>query len=99
MPGTPAEDFASCDAIIRTQAQPRGKVPFGLPARHLQPDFADDGLTDAHIDAIDSGQVDAGDAVEFAAQVKLRRMTAGFAAPSWPRLRWRRGRGGLGLSR
>ena len=47
-----------------------------LPARHIQTDFADDGLGDADVDPIDPRQVDTADAVEFAPEVELRRMTA-----------------------
>jgi hypothetical protein len=53
----------------------------GLPACHIQADLADDGLGYADIDAVDPGQVDAADAVQFAAQVKLRRMAARFPPP------------------
>ena len=41
-------------------------------------DFADDGLGHADIDAVDPGQVDAADAVQFMTQVKLRGMAARF---------------------
>ena len=64
----PAKDLAAGDAVIRTEAQPRGKVVLVLPARHLQADFADHGLGDPDVDAIDPGQVDAADAVQFTTQ-------------------------------
>jgi hypothetical protein len=59
--------FASGDAIIRTQPEPGRKVRLGFPARHIQADFADDGLRHADIDAVDPGEVDAADAVQFTA--------------------------------
>jgi hypothetical protein len=48
----------------------------GLPTRHIHAHFADEGLRHADIDAVDPGQVDAADAVQFPAQVKLRCMAA-----------------------
>ena len=56
------------------------KVLLGLPATHIQADFADHGLRDADVDAIDPCQVDPADAVEFATEIELRRMTASFSA-------------------
>ena len=53
----------------------------GLPARHIHADFADEGLGHADINAVDPGQVDAADAMQFTAQVKLRRVAARFTAP------------------
>jgi hypothetical protein len=38
-------------AIIRGQREPGGEVRFGLPRRHVQTDFADDGLGHADVDA------------------------------------------------
>lgn len=61
----------------------------GVPARHIQADFADERLGHADIDAVDPGQVDAADAVEFTPQVKLWRMAPRFPtslAPRAPRL-------------
>ena len=52
-----------------------------FPARHIQADFADDGLGHADIDAVDPGQVDAADAVQFPAQVKLRAWLPAFRRP------------------
>ncbi len=54
---------------------------FGLPARHVHADFADEGLGHADIDAVDPGQVDAADAVQFMAQIKLWRMAPRLPAP------------------
>ena len=71
MPGAFANHLAAGDAIIWTQPEPGGEVGLGLPARHVHADFADEGLGDADIDAVDAGQVDAADAVQFPAQVKL----------------------------
>ena len=53
----------------------------GLPARHVHADFADDGLGDADVDAVDAGQVDAADAVQFTAEVELGRVAAGLPSP------------------
>jgi hypothetical protein len=53
----------------------------GLPPRHIHADFADDGLGDGDIDAVDASQVDAANAVQLAAQIKLRRVAARFASP------------------
>jgi hypothetical protein len=44
--------------MIRAETQPGGEVVLVLPARHVQTDFTDDGLRDAHIDAINPRQVD-----------------------------------------
>jgi hypothetical protein len=56
-------------------------VRLGLPARHLQADFADHGLGRADIDAVDPGEVDAADAVDFTTQVELQGMAARLPAP------------------
>ena len=53
---------------------------FGLPARHIDADFTDDGLRHPDIDAIDAREVNAADAVQFVAQVELRRVAAGLPA-------------------
>ncbi len=50
----------------------------GLPAVHVEADFADEGLGYADIDAVDAGQVDAGDARELLAEIKLRRVGTRF---------------------
>jgi hypothetical protein len=42
-------------------------VRLGVPARHIQADFADNGLGDADIDAVNPSEVDAADAVQFTA--------------------------------
>jgi hypothetical protein len=71
----------------------------GVPARHIQADFADDGLRHADIDAVDAGQVDTADAVQFTTQVKLRGMASGFPPPLGaepPLSRYRVGRIALG---
>jgi hypothetical protein len=94
--GAFANHLPAGDAIIRTQPEPGREVRLGLPARHIHADFADDGLSHADIDAVDPGQVDAADAVQFTAQVKLRGMASRFSSPLGPRAqplsrcRWRR---------
>jgi hypothetical protein len=65
MTGPSAAHLAPGDAIVRTQAEPGGKMCLGVPAGHLQPGFADDRLGYPDIDAIDLRQVDAGDALEL----------------------------------
>ena len=67
MPGAFANHLASGDAIIRTQPEPGRDVRLSFPTRHIQADFAEDGLGHADIDAVDPGQVDAADAVQFTA--------------------------------
>jgi hypothetical protein len=47
-----------------------------LPAGHVQTDLADDRLSDADIDPVDSRPVDATDAVEFSAT----RATSGISS-------------------
>jgi hypothetical protein len=75
-----------------------------LPPRHVQPHFADHGLGDAHVDAIDPREVDTADAMQFLPQVKPRRMAARLPPPlgTGASLRgWCRGRRlgvGLGLA-
>src|ERR1700704_2295680 len=81
MPGPSTKHLAAGDAIVRTQAQPGGKVVLVLPTRHIQADLADHGLGDPDVDAIDPGQVDAADAVQFTTQIKLRSMAARLPAP------------------
>jgi hypothetical protein len=49
--------------MIRTQPEPGREVRLSFPTRHIQADFAEDGLGHADIDAVDPGQVDAADAV------------------------------------
>ena len=45
-----------------------------LRSGHIDPDFADDGLGDADINAVYPGQVDAADALQFLAEINLRSM-------------------------
>ena len=59
------------------------KVRLGLPACHVHVDFADEGLGHADIDAVDPGQVDAADAVQLTAQVKLWRMAYPPSGAAW----------------
>ena len=58
-----ANHLAAGDAVIRTQPEPGREVRLRFPARHIQADFADDGLRHADVDAVDAGEVDAADAV------------------------------------
>src|SRR5262245_32982119 len=71
-----ADHLPAGDPVIWRQAQPRGKVMLILPAGHIEADLADDGLRDAHVDAVDAREVDAGDPVQLSPQVKLWRVTA-----------------------
>jgi hypothetical protein len=54
---------------------------FVWPARHVEPDFADERLRDADVDASDTREVHAADAVQFRAQVKVRGMAARLPMP------------------
>ena len=81
VPGASANHLASGDAIVWTEPEPGREMRLGLPAHHVHADFADEGLGDADINAVDPGQVDAADAMKFMAQVKLRRVAARFTAP------------------
>ena len=49
------------------------------PARHVEPDFADEGLRHADVDAIDAREIDA--LIRCSSpQVELRRVAAGLPA-------------------
>ena len=74
--GASTDHLSPCDAIVGTQPKPRGEVVLVPPARHVEPDLADEGLCDADVDAVDPGEIDAADAGEFAAQVELWGMAA-----------------------
>jgi hypothetical protein len=50
-------------------------VRFGFPSVHIQPDFADNGLANHDIDAVDPRQIYPADALEFTAEIKIRCMT------------------------
>src|SRR5262245_41382688 len=80
-PGASTKHLAAGDAIVRTEPEPGGEMVFGGPPRHIETDFADHGLGDADVDAIDPREVDAADAVEFATEIELRGMTAGVSSP------------------
>ena len=54
---------------------------FVVPAGHIKADFADHGLCDADVDAIDPCQVNAANAVELATEIELRGMTSSFSSP------------------
>jgi hypothetical protein len=74
-------------------------VRLGVPARHIQADFANHGLRHADIDTVDSRQVNATNAMELTAQVELGRVAACFPASLDARTRvavsGRRGRFGV----
>ena len=65
MTGPPAMHLASGNAIVRTQAEPGGKMRFGVPAGHIPTDFTNDRLGHPDIDAIDARQIDTADPLEF----------------------------------
>ena len=44
----------------------------GFPSAQNQPDFANDGLGDYYIDALDLGQARPANALEFTAEVEVR---------------------------
>jgi len=79
-PGASPDHFPARDPIIGTHAQPRSEVMLVLPAGHVESNFADDGLRDADINAVDARQIDAADPLQFAAQVELRCVTASLPA-------------------
>src|SRR4029453_10335402 len=69
--------------VIRLSGQspsPGGEVVLVLPARHVEPAFADKGLRDADVDAIDAREIDATDSVQLSPQVELRRVAADLPA-------------------
>ena len=78
--GASTDHLATGDPIIGTEPQPGGKVVLVLPARHLEPDFADEGLRHADVDAIDAREIDATDSVQLSPEVELRRVAAGLPA-------------------
>ena len=94
-PSASAQHLPASDAVIRTQAQPRRTMVLVGPARRVKADFADHGLCDADVDAVNPGQVDPADAVEFVTEIELGSMTASFSSPfrpCTPRIwGWRRG--------
>jgi hypothetical protein len=79
-PGASTDHFAAGDPIIGTQPEPRGEVVLVLPPRHVEPDFADEGLRDADVDAVDPRKIDAADPVQLSPQVELGRVTARLPA-------------------
>jgi hypothetical protein len=70
VPGAFTNHLAPGDAIIRAEPEPGGEMRFGLPARHIEADFADHRLRHADVDAVDSRQVNAADAMELTTQVE-----------------------------
>jgi hypothetical protein len=65
MPSASTKHLPAGDAIIGAEAQPRRKVVFVLPVRHIQADFTHHGLCDADVDPINPRQVNPADAVEL----------------------------------
>ena len=63
------------DTVVWAQSQPGCKVRLGFPSAHVKPDFADNGLGDHDIDAVDPGQIYPADALEFTAEIEVRCMT------------------------
>jgi hypothetical protein len=74
-----AQDLVAAGAIVGTEPEPRGEMGLGLPAGHVEADFADQGLGDADIDAVDAGEIDATDAGELVPEIKLRRLRSRLA--------------------
>jgi len=62
-------------------------VPLVLPWSHVHADFADDGLGDDDVDAVDPREVDAADPLELAAEVELRGMALRLFVPLGPACR------------
>ena len=78
--GVRGEDFAAGDAMIGTQAQPRGKVFRGGKLREIAADLGEECV---HVDRAQTwqgGQIDAEDAMQVAAQVELRLIALGLLA-------------------
>jgi hypothetical protein len=80
VPGAFANHLAHGDAIVWTEPEPGGEVRIGLPARHIEANFADHGLRHPDINAVDSRQVDSVDAVELLTQIELWRVAARLPA-------------------
>jgi hypothetical protein len=88
MAGAAAQDLVAAGAIVGTEPEPRGEVRLGSPAGHVEAHFADEGLGDPDIDAVDAREIDAADAGEFVPQIKLRRLRSRLAGrPAGRRLR------------
>src|SRR3972149_1354588 len=68
--GARGEDPAAGDLGAGAQAEPRGEVFFGRPAGHIEADLGDESEGDGSIDALDTGEVHAGDAEEGGAGVE-----------------------------
>src|SRR5436190_19302513 len=64
-----SQHAVAADAIVWTQTEPRREMGLGGPARHVDTDFAHDGLCDADIDAVNPCQVHAADPVQFTTEV------------------------------
>ena len=82
IPGAACEPFAPADTVVRTSAEPRGEVFFGLPPAHVQADRRDEGLSGEDLDAVDAGQVYAADAVQLGVQLKCWLVASGFLGPT-----------------
>src|SRR6266849_3313145 len=80
MTGPFAEHLVSTDAVVGTQSQPRSKVCLRVPPAHVQPHLTDHRLGYQQVNAIDPRQIHPADPVEFAAQVKARRVALGSLA-------------------
>ncbi len=77
-PGARLVSFAAGDFDARAKAQPGGKVLFGFPFADVTAQFAEEGLRGGGLDAGDAGQIDAEQAVEFAAQIADRLVARGL---------------------
>src|SRR3954470_25014301 len=57
----------SGDLVVGTQPEPGSKMRLGGPAAHVQSHLGEDGLRNHDVDSIDAGQIEAADAIQFAA--------------------------------
>src|SRR5207302_1407848 len=71
--------------VFGREADPRRVILFRWEARHVDPCFADDGLSCECIDAFDPGEVDARDAVKLRAEVEEWLILSALGAFRWRR--------------
>ena len=65
LPVAVSDNLAAADILARRQSQPRDKVVFGREGTQVGADLSHEGLSCHDINAVDAGQIDAGNARQF----------------------------------
>ena len=66
------EHFAPADVVVRAQAQPGAELLLVGPGTHVGADLENDLLGRQRTNAVNLGQIDAADPVQFGAQIEPR---------------------------